>query len=69
LVYIKKTIENKDDNNETNYEQLNEEEISGFYNENAELQTSKKQVLIDENKILMEGDYSGEEDPENEEMP
>lgn len=62
-------IENKEDHNETNYEQLNEEEISGFYNENAELQTSKKQVLIDEDKILMEGDYSGEEDPENEDMP
>jgi hypothetical protein len=62
-------IENRDDNNETYYDQLNEEEISGFYNENAEFQTSKKQVLIDEDKILMEGDYSNEEDPENEDMP
>jgi len=62
-------IDTKEDHNVTNYEQLNEEDISEFYNENGELQNSKKQVLIDENKILMEGDYSNEEEPENEDMP
>lgn len=67
LVYMKKIIENKEDHNVTNYEQLNEEEFSGFYNDNIELHTSKKQVLIDENKILMEGE---EDDPEYEDnMP
>lgn len=66
LIYMKKIIENKEDHNVTNYEQLNEEEISGFYNDNIELQTSKKQVLIDQDQILMEGE---EDDPEYEDMP
>ncbi len=63
---MKKIIENKEDHNVTNYDQLNEEEISGFDNDNSELQMIKKQVLIDENKILIEGE---EEDPEYEDMP
>jgi hypothetical protein len=67
LIYMKKMIGNKEDHNVTNYEQLNEEEFSGFYNENIDLQTSKKQILIDEDKILIEGE---EDDPEYEEdMP
>jgi hypothetical protein len=69
LIYIKKMIEAKEDNNLTHYDHMNEEEISGFYNENMELQNSKKQILIDENKILMENDYSQEEDHESEAMP
>ena len=63
-------IESKEDNNMTNYDNLNEEEISGFYNDNGDSQNMKRQVLIDEDKILMENEYSNEEeDPENEEMP
>ena len=67
LIYIKKTIENKEDQNDLNYDNINEEDISGFYNENTELQNSKKQILIDENKILLEDDYSKEEQYEEEE--
>lgn len=60
-------IENKEDNNDIYYENINEEDISGFYNENTELQNSKKQILIDENKILLENEYSQEEQYEEEE--
>lgn len=60
-------IENKEDHNDMNYDNINEEDISGFYNENTELQNSKKQILIDENKILLEDEYSKEEEYEEEE--
>ena len=62
-------IENKEDHNEINYDNINEEDISGFYNENenTELQNSKKQILIDENKILLEDEYSRENEEYEEE--
>ena len=63
LIYIKKMIESKEDQNLTNVDNINEEEISGFYNnENVEnLQNIKKQNLVDEDKILVENEYSNEE--------
>lgn len=62
-------IEATDEQNNETYGNLNEEEISGFYNENMDLHNSKKQIIIDENKILMENEYSDEEEPDNQEMP
>jgi len=68
LIYIKKMIESKEDQNLTNVDNINEEEISGFYNnENVEnLQNIKKQNLVDEDKILVENEYSNEEEDDYE---